>query len=75
MTKQKTAQIIDFNDYKYGKIAEEFIRLRKTDPTAAARYARESVPAENFTILSKYIELELMRNGEYEPNVREDDEE
>lgn len=63
-----SADIVDMNDYKYGKIAKEFVRLRSTDPQGAARYAREQVKAEDFAILSKYIELELMRNGEYEPH-------
>jgi len=63
-----SADIVDMNDYKYTKIAQEFVRLREKNPSEAAQYARDTVDAEQFSILSKYIELELMKNGEYEPH-------
>jgi len=63
-----TADVVDFNDYKYTRIAKEFVRLRNESPSAAAQYAREQVPAEKFSVLSKYIELELIKIGEFEPH-------
>ena len=65
-----TAEVIDFNDYKYTQIAKEFVRLREESPSAAAQYARDQVPVEKFSVLSKYIELELIRIGDFEPNER-----
>ena len=65
-----TAEIVSFEDYKYTKIAQEFVRLRRIDPIAAARYAKDEVSASKFKILSKYIEHELVRAGEYEPNEK-----
>ena len=62
-----SAEIINFEDYKYTKIAKEFIEIRKTDPMGAADFAKSKVKAANFKILSKYIELELIRIGEFEP--------
>jgi len=62
-----TVEIINFEDWKYTKIAKEFVEIRAKDPIAAATFAREKVKAEDFKILSKYIELELVRIGEFEP--------
>ena len=61
-----TAQIINIQDWKYGKIAKEFLRIRKTDPQAAARYAQEQVKEEEYEELSKHIQSEIMRNKEPE---------
>jgi len=62
-----TVEIINFEDWKYTKIAKEFVEIRAKDPIAAATFARVKVKAEDFKILSKYIELELVRIGEFEP--------
>jgi len=63
-----SAEIIDLQDWKYTKIAKEFIRLRKLSPSEAASYARESVDPKNFSILSRYIEQEMIDNGDMEPH-------
>ena len=62
-----TAEIVDLTDYKYTKIAEKFVEIREKSSSEAAQYARETVPSEHFHILSKYIEQELIKRGEYEP--------
>jgi len=58
-----TAEIINFEDWKYTKIAKEFIEIRKTDPIGAATFAREKVKAVDFKTLSRYIEQEMINNG------------
>ena len=63
-----TAEIINLQDWKYTKIAKEFIRLREESPSKATAYARESVEPKNFPILSRYIEQEMIANGEMEPH-------
>lgn len=62
-----TAEIINFEDWKYTKIAKEFVEIRATDPIRAATFARDKVKPADFKTLSKYIELELIRIGEFEP--------
>ena len=63
-----TAEIVNFEDWKYTKIAKEFIEIRAKDPIRAAQFARDKVPAKDFKTLSKYIEQELIRIGEFEPH-------
>ena len=63
-----TAEVVDLNDYKYTQIAKHFVKLRDKSPSEAAQYARDTVPAEKFSILSKYIELELVKRGDFEPH-------
>jgi len=62
-----TAEIIDLQEWKYTKIAQEFVALREKDPIAAATFARGKVKPEEFKILSKYIEAELSRQRGSEP--------
>jgi len=62
-----TADIVNFNEYKYTKIAEEFVRLRSEDPIKAADYARGKVKPDEFDILSKYIDAEISRQRGSEP--------
>lgn len=63
-----SADIVDLDDWKYTRIAKTFVEIRKNSPNEAAQYARETVPPEKFSILSKYIELELIKMGEFEPH-------
>lgn len=58
-----TAQIIDMKEWKYTKIAEEFVKIRATDSKAAAEYAKSKVPKEEFSILSQYIKAEITRQN------------
>jgi len=62
-----TAEIIDLQEWKYTKIAQEFVALRAKDPIAAATFARGKVKPEEFSILSKFIEAELSRQRGSEP--------
>lgn len=59
--------VIDFNEFKYSRIALEFVNIRSKDPNAAAQFAKEKVKPEEFEILSKYIEAELSRQRGSEP--------
>lgn len=63
-----TAEVVDLQDWKYTKIAKKFLELRKESPVSAAAYARKSVEAKHFPILSRYIEQEMISNGEMEPH-------
>ncbi len=56
--------------WKYEKIAARFVELRRESPKEAADYAKSQVPPAEFKILSKFIEVELHKNGEYEPNEK-----
>ena len=60
--------VIDFNDWKYTRIAKEFIKLRAESPVKAADYARRSVDPKDFSTLSRYIEQEMIKNGDMEPH-------
>jgi len=63
-----SADIVDLQDWKYTKIAKKFLELRTDSPAKAAAYARESVEPKNFPTLSRYIEQEMIKNGEMEPH-------
>ena len=69
-----TAEIVNLEGWKYTKIAKEFVEIRAKDPIAAATFARQKVRPEDFKTLSKYIELELVRVGEFEPREGQKDE-
>jgi len=58
-----STNVIDLRDWKYGKIARKFMKLRATDPQAAARFARESVKPEEYSVLNEYIRSELARSN------------
>ena len=62
-----SAEIVDLKEWKYRKIAEEFVELRKTDPIAAATFARGKVKSEEFSALSVFIDAELARQRGSEP--------
>lgn len=60
MEKSKVTNIMDF---KYEKIALKFLELKKSNPSGAAKYAREAVPEGDWDILSKYIQAEITRRS------------
>jgi len=68
MKEDKTsAEVVDMKSWKYTKIAQEFVSLRKKDPNEAANFAKGKVKPEEFSILSKYIDAEIARQRGGEP--------
>ncbi len=60
MVMSKITNIIDF---KFEKIANEFLKRKEKSPKEAARYARESVSEEEWATLSTYIQAEITRRS------------